>query len=182
MAENRPVISTSKCASPKLYRIEDRDLFRLLPSRDRRRAGCRYGSTPGGGVVEVAMPPLPATVKLRLKERGLPGKPPGALPAPRNCAACRHRAARKHEQLAQAALRSRRPRSVIHASIPSRLTLSASHRAAGELAVPAGRVSVQLVGSASSRRGLRRNVRTLALSQQRPNAHSMRGGWSATSA
>ena len=63
--------------------------------------------TPSGGVVEVTVPPnARGGLKLRLKDRGLPGKPPGhlyllleiALP-PADTDAAR----KAYEQLAQAA-------------------------------------------------------------------------------
>lgn len=93
----------------KLYRIEDRDLYMTLPITPTEGAlGAQVKvPTPGGGVVEVTVPPNARNgLKLRLKERGLPGKPPGhlyllleiALP-PASTEAAR----KAYEQLAQAA-------------------------------------------------------------------------------
>jgi len=98
-----------RIAPHKLYRVEDRDLYMTLPITPTEGAlGAQVKvPTPGGGVVEVTIPAKARNgLKLRLKERGLPGKPPGNLyllleivlpPADSD-------AARKaYEQLAQAA-------------------------------------------------------------------------------
>jgi curved DNA-binding protein len=91
------------------YRNEDRDLYLTLPVTPSEAA---LGApvkvpTPTGGVVEVTVPRgARSGLKLRLKERGLPGKPPGhlyllleiALP-PADTEAAR----KAYEQLAQAA-------------------------------------------------------------------------------
>jgi curved DNA-binding protein len=102
-----------RIAPHKLYRVEDRDLYMTLPITPTEGAlGAKVQvPTPTGGVVEVTVPPNARNgLKLRLKERGLPGLPnkvpPGHLyllleivlpPADTE-------AARKaYEQLAQAA-------------------------------------------------------------------------------
>lgn len=98
-----------RIAPHKLYRVENRDLYMTLPITPTEGAlGAQVQvPTPGGGVVEVTVPRNARNgLKLRLKERGLPGKPPGHLylildivlpPADSD-------AARKaYEQLAQAA-------------------------------------------------------------------------------
>lgn len=71
-----------RIAPHKLYRVEDRDLYMTLPITPTEGAlGAQVKvPTPGGGVVEVTVPPKARNgLKLRLKERGLPGKPPGNL-------------------------------------------------------------------------------------------------------
>lgn len=98
-----------RIAPHKLYRVEDRDLYMTLPITPTEGAlGAQVRvPTPGGGVVEVTVPRNARNgLKLRLKDRGLPGKPPGhlyllleiALP-PADTDAAR----RAYEQLAQAA-------------------------------------------------------------------------------
>jgi curved DNA-binding protein len=98
-----------RIAPHKLYRIEGRDLYMTLPVTPTEAAlGAQVKvPTPGGGVVEVTVPRSARSgLKLRLKERGLPGQPPGhlyllldiALP-PADTAAART----AYEQLAQAA-------------------------------------------------------------------------------
>lgn len=98
-----------RIAPHKLYRVEDRDLYMTLPITPTEGAlGAQVKvPTPGGGVVEVTVPPKARNgLKLRLKDRGLPGKPPGhlyllleiALP-PADTDAAR----KAYEQLAQAA-------------------------------------------------------------------------------
>ncbi|WP_076997646.1 DnaJ C-terminal domain-containing protein [Variovorax sp. KK3] len=98
-----------RIAPHKLYRIEDRDLYMTLPVTPSEAAlGAQVQvPTPAGSVVEVKVPPNARSgLKLRLKERGLPGKPPGnlyllleiALP-PADTDAAR----KAYEQLAQAA-------------------------------------------------------------------------------
>jgi len=98
-----------RIAPHPLYRVEDRDLYMTLPITPTEGAlGAQVKvPTPGGGVVEVTVPPKARNgLKLRLKERGLPGKPPGhlyllleiALP-PADTEAARQ----AYEQLAQAA-------------------------------------------------------------------------------
>jgi len=71
-----------RIAPHKLYRVEDRDLYMTLPITPTEGAlGAQVKvPTPGGGVVEVTVPRNARNgLKLRLKERGLPGKPPGHL-------------------------------------------------------------------------------------------------------
>ena len=98
-----------RIALHSLYRVDGRDLFLTLPVTPTEAAlGAQVQvPTPSGGVLEVTVPPNARSgLKLRLKERGLPGKPPGHLyllldivlpPADTN-------AARKaYEQFAQAA-------------------------------------------------------------------------------
>jgi len=71
-----------RIAPHPLYRIEGRDLYMTLPITPTEGAlGAQVQvPTPGGGVVEVTIPPAARNgLKLRLKERGLPGKPPGHL-------------------------------------------------------------------------------------------------------
>ncbi|MDM0068099.1 DnaJ C-terminal domain-containing protein [Variovorax sp. J31P207] len=98
-----------RIAPHPLYRVEDRDLYMTLPITPTEGAlGAQVKvPTPGGGVVEVTVPPKARNgLKLRLKERGLPGKPPGhlyllleiALP-PADTDAAR----KAYEELAQAA-------------------------------------------------------------------------------
>jgi curved DNA-binding protein len=98
-----------RIAPHKLYRIEERDLYMTLPVTPTEAAlGAQVQvPTPGGGVVEVTVPRQARSgLKLRLKGRGLAGKPPGdlyllldiALP-PADSEAVR----KAYEQLAQAA-------------------------------------------------------------------------------
>jgi len=98
-----------RIAPHKLYRIEGQDLYMTLPVTPTEAAlGAQVQvPTPSGGVVEVTVPPNARSgMKLRLKERGLPGKPPGhlyllidiALPP-----ATTEAARKAYEQLAQAA-------------------------------------------------------------------------------
>lgn len=98
-----------RIAPHRLYRVEERDLYMTLPVTPTEAAlGARVlVPTPGGGVVEVTVPRGARNgLKLRLKERGLPGQPPGhlyllleiALP-PADTEAARQ----AYEQLAQAA-------------------------------------------------------------------------------
>ncbi|MEB0111925.1 DnaJ C-terminal domain-containing protein [Variovorax sp. RTB1] len=71
-----------RIAPHKLYRIEERDLYMTLPVTPTEAAlGAQVKvPTPGGGVVEVTVPRNARSgLKLRLKERGLPGKPRGNL-------------------------------------------------------------------------------------------------------
>ena len=71
-----------RMAPHKLYRVDGRDLYMTLPVTPTEAAlGAQvHVPTPGGGVVEVTVPPNARSgLKLRLKERGLPGKPPGHL-------------------------------------------------------------------------------------------------------
>lgn len=71
-----------RIAPHKLYRVEERDLYMTLPVTPTEAAlGAQVKvPTPSGGVVEVTVPPNARNgLKLRLKERGLPGKPPGNL-------------------------------------------------------------------------------------------------------
>ena len=71
-----------RIAQHKLYRVEGRDLYMTLPVTPTEAAlGAQVQvPTPGGGVVEVKVPPNARNgLKLRLKERGLPGKPAGHL-------------------------------------------------------------------------------------------------------
>jgi curved DNA-binding protein len=98
-----------RLAPHKHYRIEGNDLYMTLPVTPTEAAlGAQVQvPTPSGGVVEVTVPPNARSgLKLRLKERGLPGKPSGhlyllldiALP-PADTDAAR----KAYEQLAQAA-------------------------------------------------------------------------------
>ncbi len=98
-----------RIAPHKLYRVEGSDLYLTLPVTPTEAAlGAQVQvPTPRGGVVEVTVPPSArAGLKLRLKDRGLPGKPPGhlyllleiALP-PADSEAAR----KAYQQLAQAA-------------------------------------------------------------------------------
>jgi len=98
-----------RIAPHKLYRVEGSDLYMTLPVTPTEAAlGAQVQvPTPTGGVVEVTVPPNARSgLKLRLKDRGLPGKPPGhlyllldiALP-PADTDAAR----KAYEQLAQAA-------------------------------------------------------------------------------
>ena len=71
-----------RMAPHKLYRVDGRDLYMTLPVTPTEAAlGAQvHVPTPGGGVVEVTVPANARSgLKLRLKERGLPGKPPGHL-------------------------------------------------------------------------------------------------------
>jgi curved DNA-binding protein len=97
-----------RMAPHALYRVEGRDLYMTLPVTPTEAAlGAQVQvPTPAGGVVEVTVPQNARSgLKLRLKERGLPGKPPGhlyllldiALP-PADTDAAR----KAYEQLAQA--------------------------------------------------------------------------------
>ena len=98
-----------RIAAHQLYRIEGRDLYMTLPVTPTEAAlGAQVQvPTPAGGIVEVTVPRgARSGLKLRLKERGLPGQPPGhlyllleiALP-PADTEAAR----KAYEQLAQAA-------------------------------------------------------------------------------
>ena len=98
-----------RIAPHALYRIEGKDLYMTLPVTPTEAAlGAQVQvPTPSGGVVEVTVPPNARSgLKLRLKDRGLSGKPPGhvfllldiALP-PADTEAAR----KAYEQLAQAA-------------------------------------------------------------------------------
>ncbi len=104
-----------RIALHSLYRVEGRDLYLTLPVTPTEAAlGAQVQvPTPSGGVVEVTVPPNARSgMKLRLKERGLPGKPPGnlyllidiALPP-----ATTEAARKAYEQLAQAAPFNPRP-------------------------------------------------------------------------
>ncbi|MES2950344.1 MAG: DnaJ C-terminal domain-containing protein [Pseudomonadota bacterium] len=71
-----------RMALHSLYRVEGRDLYLTLPVTPTEAAlGAQVQvPTPGGGMLEVTVPPNARSgLKLRLKERGLPGKPPGHL-------------------------------------------------------------------------------------------------------
>ena len=71
-----------RIAPHRLYRVEERDLYMTLPVTPTEAAlGAQVQvPTPAGGVVEVTVPRNARNgLKLRLKERGLPGKPPGHL-------------------------------------------------------------------------------------------------------
>lgn len=98
-----------RIAPHAIYRVDGRDLYMTLPVTPTEGAlGAKVQvPTPGGGVVEVTVPAGARNgLKLRLKERGFPGKPPGnlyllielALP-PADTEAAR----RAYEQLAVAA-------------------------------------------------------------------------------
>ena len=98
-----------RIAPHKLYRIEGHDLYMTLPVTPTEAALGAHVTvpTPAGGQVDVTIPKgARGGMKLRIKERGLPGKTPGhlyllleiALPPADSDAA---RAA--YEQLAQAA-------------------------------------------------------------------------------
>ncbi|VWX62812.1 Curved DNA-binding protein [Burkholderiales bacterium 8X] len=97
-----------RIAPHELFRIEGRDLYLTLPITPSEGAlGAQVKvPTPLGGVVEVTVPPGARNgLKLRLKERGLPGKPPGDLYLLLDIALppAQSEAARKaYEQLAQA--------------------------------------------------------------------------------
>jgi curved DNA-binding protein len=71
-----------RIAPHALYRVEGNDLYMALPVTPTEAAlGAQVQvPTPAGGVVEVTVPPnAHSGLKLRLKERGLPGKPAGHL-------------------------------------------------------------------------------------------------------
>lgn len=71
-----------RLAPHKLYRATGSDLYMTLPVTPTEAAlGAQVQvPTPSGGVVEVTIPPNSRSgLKLRLKDRGLPGKPPGHL-------------------------------------------------------------------------------------------------------
>jgi curved DNA-binding protein len=71
-----------RIAPHKLYRIEGHDLYMTLPVTPTEAAlGAQVTvPTPGGAQVDVTVPKgARAGMKLRLKERGLPGKTPGHL-------------------------------------------------------------------------------------------------------
>ena len=71
-----------RIAPHRRYRVEERDLYMTLPVTPTEAAlGAQVQvPTPAGGVVEVTVPRNARNgLKLRLKERGLPGKPPGNL-------------------------------------------------------------------------------------------------------
>ncbi len=71
-----------RIAPHKLYRIEGRDLYMTLPVTPTEAAlGAQVEvPTPGGGAVEVTVPPnARGGLKLRLKGRGFAGTPPGDL-------------------------------------------------------------------------------------------------------
>jgi len=98
-----------RLAPHTLYRIEERDLYMTLPVTPTEAAlGAKVQvPTPGGGIVEVTVPPGARNgLKLRLKGRGFPGQPPGdlyllleiALPPAQT-----ESARKAYEQLAQAA-------------------------------------------------------------------------------
>lgn len=65
-----------------LYRLDERDVYMTLPVTPTEAAlGAHIKvPTPAGGMVEVTVPPNARNgLKLRLKDRGLPGTPPGHL-------------------------------------------------------------------------------------------------------
>ena len=71
-----------RIAPHKLYRIEGHDLYMTLPVTPTEAALGAHVTvpTPGGGHVDVTVPKGARNgMKLRLKERGLPGKAPGHL-------------------------------------------------------------------------------------------------------
>ncbi len=71
-----------RLAPHKRFRMDGRDLYMSLPVTPTEAAlGAQVQvPTPGGGRVEVTVPPNARSgLKLRLKERGMPGKPPGNL-------------------------------------------------------------------------------------------------------
>ena len=71
-----------RLAAHKLYRVDGSDLYMTLPVTPTEAAlGAQVQvPTPSGGVVEVTIPAHARSgLKLRLKDRGLPGKPPGHL-------------------------------------------------------------------------------------------------------
>ena len=74
-----------RIAPHKLYRIEGHDLYMTLPVTPTEAAlGAQVTvPTPAGGHVDVSVPKgARSGMKLRLKERGLPGKTPGDRIAP----------------------------------------------------------------------------------------------------
>ena len=71
-----------RLAAHKLYRVDGSDLYMTLPVTPTEAVlGAQVQvPTPSGGVVEVTIPANARSgLKLRLKDRGLPGKPPGHL-------------------------------------------------------------------------------------------------------
>jgi curved DNA-binding protein len=71
-----------RIAPHRLWRVEGADLYMTLPVTPTEAAlGARVTvPTPQGGQAEVTIPPgARAGMKLRLKERGLPGRTPGHL-------------------------------------------------------------------------------------------------------
>ena len=71
-----------RIAPHKLYRVEGHDLYMTLPVTPTEAALGAHVTvpTPGGGQVDVTVPKgARGGMKLRLKERGLPGKTPGHL-------------------------------------------------------------------------------------------------------
>lgn len=71
-----------RLAPHKLYRVDGADLYMTLPVTPTEAAlGAQVQvPTPAGSRVEVTVPPNARSgLKLRLKDRGLPGKPPGHL-------------------------------------------------------------------------------------------------------
>ena len=71
-----------RIAPHKLYRIDGNDLYMSLPVTPTEAAlGAQVQvPTPGGGVVEVTVPPNTRNnMKLRVRDKGLPGKPHGHL-------------------------------------------------------------------------------------------------------
>lgn len=71
-----------RLAPHKRYRVDGLDLYMTLPVTPSEAAlGAQVQvPTPVGGQVEVTVPPNARSgLKLRLKDRGLPGKPPGHL-------------------------------------------------------------------------------------------------------
>ena len=71
-----------RLAAHKLYRVDGSDLYMTLPVTPTEAAlGAQVQvPTPSGSVVEVTIPANARSgLKLRLKDRGLPGKPPGHL-------------------------------------------------------------------------------------------------------
>ena len=71
-----------RLAAHKLYRVDGSDLYMTLPVTPTEAVlGAQVQvPTPSGGVVEVTVPANARSgLKLRLKDRGLPGKPPGHL-------------------------------------------------------------------------------------------------------
>ncbi|MFZ3128931.1 MAG: DnaJ C-terminal domain-containing protein, partial [Rhodoferax sp.] len=97
-----------RMAPHPLYRVEGSDLYMTLPVTPTEAAlGAQVQvPTPAGGVVEVTVPPNARSgLKLRLKDRGLPGKPPGHLYLLLDIAlppATTEAARKAYEQLAQA--------------------------------------------------------------------------------
>jgi curved DNA-binding protein len=71
-----------RIAPHRLYRVEGPDLYMTLPVTPAEAALGAHVTVPapGGGQVDVTVPPgARGGMKLRLKERGLPGKPSGHL-------------------------------------------------------------------------------------------------------